>query len=227
MDYFPVCLDIKDRPCLVVGGGRVAVRKVEGLLACGGEVTVISPELVEGLATLVSSGQVRHLARGYRHGDLAAAFLVIAATDDEDVQAEVYQEAEEHNILLNVADVPKWCNFILPATVRRGSLAVSISTGGKSPALARKIRQDLEKDFGAEYDLLLQMLGSLRSYVLGQGRKHEENKVVFEQLLHPEMIAWVREQNWQQVEEHLNSVLGPDFDLAAVGFSPDQGSSGS
>jgi len=224
VDYFPVCLDIKDRPCLVVGGGRVAVRKVDGLLACGGAVTVVSPELVEGLAAMVADGRVRHLDRGYQRGDLAGSFLVIAATDDEDVQAEVFKEAEEHHILLNVADVPKWCNFILPATVRRGSLAVSISTGGKSPALARKIRQDLEKDFGAEYDLLLQMLGSLRSHVLGQGRKHEENKVVFEQLLHPEMITWVREQSWRRVEEHLCSVLGPDFDLASVGFSPDQGS---
>ncbi|MFP3982558.1 MAG: bifunctional precorrin-2 dehydrogenase/sirohydrochlorin ferrochelatase, partial [Desulfurivibrionaceae bacterium] len=162
MSYFPVCLDLNNRPCLVIGGGRVAARKAKQLLACGAEVSVISPELDSELAVLADAGQINWQQRFYKKGDLVRAFLVIAATDDPAVQSAVYAEAEDVGVLLNVADAPQWCNFILPATVRRGDLAVSISTSGRSPALAKKLREDLEEQFGNEYDLLLRLLGSLR-----------------------------------------------------------------
>jgi len=228
MDYFPVCLDIRGRFCVVIGGGRVAERKVGGLLACGAKVTVVSPELTAGLQVLVSDGQLIWVDRAYREGDLASAFLVIAATDDTLVQAKVHAEAEKHNLLLNVADVPKWCNFILPATVRQGDLTVSVSTGGKSPALARQLREELEKHFGPEYGVLLKILGELRPDVLALGRPHAENKALFARLLHPEMLAWIRNRNWDALEGHVRATLGGD-EVALSGvekvksmFGPDQ-----
>lgn len=215
MAYFPINVDIKDRPCIVIGGGRVALRKAKGLLSCGAQVTVISPEVVEGLQALADNQTLTLEKRGYKTGDLAQAFLVIAATDDESVQKAVHDEAAKQNILLNVADVPKWCNFILPATVRQGDLAVSVSTHGQSPALAKRLRQELAQQFGPEYDLVLQLMGTLRPIVLDMGMDHEKNKIIFEQLLHPDMITWLKNREWQTITQHLQTEL-PDADLSFI-----------
>lgn len=211
MNYFPISLNIRSRNCIVIGGGKVAARKAKSLLASHGHVTVISPELDDELLPLVQDGSITWLKRGYRQGDLAGAFLVIAATDDVSVQQEVYQEAEAHNLLVNVADVPKWCNFILPATVRRGDLTISVSTAGKSPALAKQLRKNLEKQYTDDYDLLLQVLGRLRPIVLDLGLPHEKNKIIFENLLHRDMIDWLRMQDWQALTDHIRSILGKDI----------------
>ena len=150
MSFYPICLDLVERLCVVVGGGRVAERKVMGLRSCSAQVSVISPELTESLLQLHSDGSIQWINREYEPGDLQGAFLVIAATDDEETQKQVYEEAASLNILLNVADVPQRCNFILPATMRQGDLVISVSTAGKSPAVARKLRMELEKRYGAE-----------------------------------------------------------------------------
>lgn len=213
MAYFPINVDIKNRPCIVIGGGPVALRKARGLLACGGSVTLISPEVVPEIQTLADAGALTLIKRGYQAGDLKNGFLVIAATDDEGVQEAVHEEASAENILLNVADVPKWCNFILPATVRRGDLAISISTHGRSPVLAKRLRQELDRQFGPEYDLLLQIMGELRPIVLALGLEHEKNKVIFEQLLHPDMLRWIKENDWNAVINHLQGEL-PHADLS-------------
>ncbi|MBI4791577.1 MAG: bifunctional precorrin-2 dehydrogenase/sirohydrochlorin ferrochelatase [Deltaproteobacteria bacterium] len=213
MNYFPVSLDISSRRCIVIGGGKVAARKVKSLLACQGAVTVISPALDDELLLLSRRESIRWLERGYRQGDLSDAFLVIAATDDVAVQEAVYQEATARNILLNVADVPKWCNFILPATVRRGDLTISVSTAGQSPALAKQLREDLEKEYSDDYDLLLQVLGRLRPIVLDMGLPHEKNKILFANLLHRDMIDWLRQQNWQALTAHIRAILGKDVPL--------------
>ena len=213
VNYFPISLNIENRPCIVIGGGKVAARKVKSLLANKGNVTVISPELDEELTLLAQQGKITWLERGYRAGDLTQAFLVIAATDDEAVQEAVFQEAEEHHLLLNVADVPKWCNFILPATVRRGDLTISVSTAGKSPALAKRLRQELEKEYTDDYDIMLKILGSLRPTVLEMGMPHEKNKIIFENLLHRDMIKWVRCKDWQALTDHICSILDKDISL--------------
>lgn len=213
MNYFPISLDIRSRNCIVIGGGKVAARKVKALLASHGKVTVISPELDDELDPLAQNGSIQWLKRGYRQGDLAGAFLVIAATDDVTVQEAVHREAEAHNLLVNVADVPKWCNFILPATVRRGDLTISVSTAGKSPALAKQLRKNLEKEYTDDYDLLLQVLGRLRPIVLDLGLPHEKNKILFENLLHRDMIDWLRRQDWQALTDHIRSILGKDIAL--------------
>ena len=214
--YFPVCLKIAGRQCVVIGGGRVGERKVQGLLAHGAVVKVISPELSEPLAALLRTGAIDWLDRLYQEGDLAGAFLVIAATDDPLAQERIHAEAEARNILLNVADVPKWCNFILPATARRGDLSISVSTAGKSPALASALRQALEVQFGPEYGVLVEILGSLRDTVLAEGRPHLENKAVFARLADPEMAAWIKDGLWHKLAGHIQEVLGPDAPLACL-----------
>ncbi|MBU0729084.1 MAG: bifunctional precorrin-2 dehydrogenase/sirohydrochlorin ferrochelatase [Proteobacteria bacterium] len=213
MSYFPICLDIRNRYCIVIGGGNVAQRKVHALIAYGGKVTVISPEIISELAELQKTGKLEWIDRAYQKGDLTGAFLVIAATDDPDVQATISNEAEEKNILLNVADVPKWCNFILPATIRRGDLTVSFSTAGKSPALARKLRKENEERFGEEYEILLKILGEVRETVLAQGRPHEENKTLFHNLLDCDMLEWIKKRDWGAMKRHLKDSVGIEIEL--------------
>lgn len=213
MNYFPISLNIRSKKCIVIGGGKVAARKVKSLLACNGSVTVISPELDGKLLAFAENSSIKWIKRGYRGGDLSGAFLVIAATDDVTVQEDVFREAETANLLVNVADVPKWCNFILPATVRRGDLTISVSTAGKSPALAKQLRKNLEKEYTDDYDLLLRVLGNLRPIVLNMGLSHEKNKIIFENLLHKDMIDWLRRQDWQELMDHIHSILGKDISL--------------
>lgn len=208
MSYYPVCLDLQGRSCVVVGGGKVAERKVKGLLACNAQVKVISPDLTEFLSQLHAEGQLEWLNRSYKKGDLSQTFLVIAATDDEQAQQMVQEEATQLNKLLNVADVPQRCNFILPATVRRGDLTIAVATGGKSPALAKKLRQELEKRIGPEYTVLVNILGALRPQVLASGLSQPENELLFHKLLHDDMLEWIEERDWSRMENHIRSVLG-------------------
>ena len=208
MSFYPICLDLEAHHCVVVGGGRVAERKVLGLLSCRAQVSVISPLLTNELHLQHANGTILWIDREYRQGDLAGAFLVIAATDDEETQKQVYEEADANNLLLNVADVPHRCNFILPATARRGDLTISVSTAGKSPALARKIRMELEKRYGPEYRVLVNILGGIRPQVLASGLPQSENEELFKQLLHDDMAEWIKRRNWDSMENHLRTVLG-------------------
>ena len=207
MSFYPICLDLKAKPCVVVGGGRVAERKALGLLSCSAQVSVISPVMTEELKRQHADGNLKWIEREYRQGDLALAFLVIAATDDEATQKQIYEEAVSNNLLLNVADVPQRCNFILPASVRRGDLTVSISTAGKSPALARKLRQELEKRFGEEYRILVNILGAIRPEILSSGLPQQENERLFKELLHDDMVEWIKSKDIARIEKHFRVVL--------------------
>ncbi len=164
--YYPAFLDIKGRACTVIGGGEVAERKVRFLLECGGRVTLISPEATEGLEELSREGRIIWRRRPYQEGDLAEAFLAIAATDDNGVNRQVSAEAKRSKVLLNVVDVPPLCDFIAPSIVRRGDVIVATSTGGTAPALARTFREKLSLSRILEYadlgPLLAQARGELR-----------------------------------------------------------------
>ncbi len=208
MKYYPVCLQIKERCCLVVGGGRVAERKAKGLLDCGASVTVISPELTDGLRGLHDDELISWQARGYRRDDVVGAFLVMAATDDSVVQDMVVADANVHNILLNVADVPEKCNFILPALVKRRDLTIAISTAGHSPALAKKLKQYFAQQIGSEFAVLNDIMGLLRPQVLGRCLAQEENEASFMKLLSDDMPGWIKEGDWPQVKRHIESVVG-------------------
>ena len=215
MSFYPICLDLDSKPCVVVGGGRVAERKVLGLLSCSAQVSVVSPVLTEELQSQHAKGNILWIDREYRQGDLSQAFLVIAATDDEDTQKQLYEEAVSNNLLLNVADVPQRCNFILPATVRRGDLNIAVSTAGKSPALAGKLRMELEERFGLEYEILVDILGAIRPEILAFGLSQSENEKLFKQLLHDDMQEWIKNKNWDSIENHLRAVtedrIGDDW----------------
>jgi len=171
--YYPVFLDLRGKPCVVVGGGKVAERKALALLRVGARLKVISPSLTLRLRQERDRGSLRHLKRKFRRGDLRGAFLVIAATDDPQENAAV---AEHQSMLVNVADQPELCNFIVPSTVRRGPLAIAISTSGASPAMARAIRRDIEALYGKAFGTYLRRLRRERQKALeeiGDARKRQ------------------------------------------------------
>jgi precorrin-2 dehydrogenase / sirohydrochlorin ferrochelatase len=160
---YTICLiGLDTRQSIVIGGGQIATRKVEGLLSAGARIRLISPLLTPELERLVEAGELDHLPRSYRNGDLGNAYLVIAATNDPAVNRAVWEEARQRGCLINVVDDPQHSNFILPAVVQRGEMSVAITTGGNSPALARRLRQRIEKVIGPEYGTLAELLGELR-----------------------------------------------------------------
>ena len=169
--YYPVFLGLSGKRCVVVGGGQVALRKVKALLKHGAEVKVISPDLCPELAQMAEKKIILVLPRSYNDGDLEGAFMAIVATDDGKINRKVAGEAREREILVNVVDAPEQSAFIVPSYLRRGALTIAVSTAGKSPALARKIRTRLEKDFGAEYASLALMICEIRSELRKQGIK--------------------------------------------------------
>jgi precorrin-2 dehydrogenase/sirohydrochlorin ferrochelatase len=208
MRYYPVQLDIRGRRCLVVGGGAVATRKVGGLLSCGARVTVVSPQATEDLRRLGACGSITLWERAYAAADLAGMFLVIGATDDEDLNRKVSSDAEQLNILCNIADRPEKCSFILPAVVQRGDLVITLSTSGKSPALAKKLRHTLEAQFGEEYAVLLNLMGAIRRRLLAQEHAPEAHKPIFEKIIHSDILTWIRDGRMQDVNDLLKEVLG-------------------
>jgi len=164
MRYYPICVDMAGRACLVVGGGVVAERKASGLLESGARVTVVSPAITARLEAWAHEGQIRVIRRGYEPGDLADQSLVFVATDDGVVNAAVAADARAAGVLINAADDPAHCDFILPAVLRRGALTVAVSTGGASPALSRAVRDELETHFDREdYASLLEVAADARA----------------------------------------------------------------
>ncbi len=164
MRYYPVCVDMAGRACLVVGGGAVAERKASGLLESGARVTVVSPALTARLEAWAHEGQIRVIRRGYEIGDLADQSLVFVATDDGEVNAAVAADARAAGVLINAADDPAHCDFIIPAVLTRGALTVAVSTGGASPALSRAVRDELETHFDREdYASLLEVAADARA----------------------------------------------------------------
>jgi len=171
MEPYPVVLDLAGRPVLVVGGGVVAERKVEGLLEAGASIIVVSPRVSAPLARLADDGRIRVRFRTYRRGDLRGVAVVFAATDDRGVNASVAADARRRRIWVNAADDPDHCDFILPSVLRRGSLLVSVTTGGRSPALARVVREELERLFGGDYALLTELAGDVRRELRTRGEE--------------------------------------------------------
>ena len=167
--YYPVMLHVQGKRCVVVGGGEVALRRVRTLMEHGAHVEVVSPDLCPELSQLTATGAIKATPREYRSGDLQGAFVAVAATADGSTNRQVAEEAAQRGILVNVVDTPKLCSFIIPSGLRRGAVTVAISTGGKSPALARRIRTELEPTFPHEYGLLASMVEEVRSELRQEG----------------------------------------------------------
>jgi precorrin-2 dehydrogenase / sirohydrochlorin ferrochelatase len=190
------CLMLKGRPCLVVGGGEIGLEKVEGLLACDAKVTLIAPEATDALAELAEEGSITWERREYGGPeDLEGQLVVIAATNDTDVNIQVHDDAEVRQMLCNVVDVPPLCNFILPAIVRTGPLAIAISTAGASPALAKRMKREIAETFGEPYARLAVMLNDARGWAKGTLPTYNDRKEFFEGIVNgdPDPIELVRE----------------------------------
>src|SRR4051794_23653313 len=184
--FYIACLKLTGRRCVVVGGGEIGREKVEGLLACDGRVVLVSPEAVPELESLAAESSIEWLRREYRAEDLEGTFLVIAATGDTDVNIRVYEDAEGRAMLVNVVDVPPLCNFILPAIVRTGPLAIAISTAGASPALAKRIKAQVAEDFGEPYARLAVLLNEVRGWAKGTLPTYQDRKAFFEGIVNGE-----------------------------------------
>lgn len=218
MGYTPVFVEMSGRPCLVVGGGQVAQRRVERLLEAGAAVTIISPGLTPWLTAQVRSGRLRHLQRPYAPGDLRGFSLVYAVTDDRELQGRISAEARDEGVLINVADAPELCSFIVPATVARGDLQIAISTGGASPALAGRLRSELEHRFGPEYAALAAILRAARSYLRSGQPDAKKRAERLSALAASELAEKLRLRDWAAADrilaEHLDGT-----GLASLGFS--------
>jgi precorrin-2 dehydrogenase/sirohydrochlorin ferrochelatase len=173
--YYIACLDLRGRSVLVVGGGRVGLEKAEGLLACGASVTVVAPQVVADL----ERDEIEVIRRGYRTEDLDGRYIVVAATSTPSVNRRVYRDAEARALLCNVADVPEMCSFILPAVHRQGPIAVAVSTGGASPALAQRLRDDIAKVVGPEHERLAHELRALRPWARSHLPTYEARRDYF------------------------------------------------
>jgi siroheme synthase-like protein len=185
--FYIACLKLSGRRCVVVGGGEIGLEKVDGLLACSGEVMLIAPEAGPELEAYAAEGSIRWERRSYAGAeDLEGAFMVIACTDDTDVNIGIYEDAERRAMLVNVVDVPPLCNFILPAIVRTGPLAIAISTAGASPALAKRMKREISELFGEEYAQLAVMLNDARGWAKGTLPTYQDRKAFFESIVNGE-----------------------------------------
>jgi precorrin-2 dehydrogenase len=194
--FYIACLKLTGRRCLVVGGGDIGLEKVEGLLACGGDVTLIAPGAHPELERLASEGSIAWQKRAYAGPeDLEGAFMVIACTDDSEVNIGIFDDAEQRAMLVNIVDVPPLCNFILPAIVRTGPLAIAISTAGASPALAKRMKREISALFGEEYARLAVILNDARGWAKGTLPTYQDRKEFFEGIVNgdPDPVALLRE----------------------------------
>ncbi|MFL5893565.1 MAG: bifunctional precorrin-2 dehydrogenase/sirohydrochlorin ferrochelatase [Thermoleophilaceae bacterium] len=201
--FYIACLRLSGRRCVVVGGGDVGLEKVEGLLVCGADVVLIAPEAHAELERLAGEGSIRWERREYRSGDLERTFIVIAATGDTDVNIRVYEDAEARAMLVNVVDVPPLCNFILPAIFRSGPVAIAISTAGASPALAKRMRDQIAEEYGEPYARLAELLNEVRGWAKGTLATYNDRRDFFEAIVNgePDPIELLRQGDELAVRE--------------------------
>jgi precorrin-2 dehydrogenase/sirohydrochlorin ferrochelatase len=218
MNYYPIFLRVAGRPCLVIGGGTVAEQKVESLLKSGARVTVTSPQLTPRLEALAARDEIIHQQRAYASGDLEGAFLVYAATNDDALHARIAAEAHAAGVLLNVVDRPQLCDFITPSVVERGDLMIATSTSGASPALAKRIRRELEDLFGPEYALALTLLRRVRERLAGSAGISTERQRIFKALVDSPLLDHLRHGRSRDVDALLASTVGEGVSLASLGI---------
>ena len=213
MSYYPVFIELEGKTALVFGGGRVAERKIETLLDYGALICIISKVLTDKLKALVEADEVQHIGEDFRDKHLDNAFLVIAATDDRRLNRKISERARKRDLLVNVVDQPSDCNFIVPSIVKRGDFLIAISTSGKSPALAKKIRKELETQFGSEYKTFMILMGRLRKEVLSMGLSQEENSRIFHRIVNSDILSNMAQNDFEKVEYTLNQILPLDLTI--------------
>ena len=201
--FYIACLRLSGRRCVVVGGGAVGLEKVDGLLACDANVVLVAPDAGRELEEYAAEGSIEWRRRDYGPADLEGAFLVIASTDDTDVNIAIFEDAERRAMLVNVVDVPPLCNFILPAIVRNGPLAIAISTAGASPALAKRMKAEIAQSFGEPYARLAVLLNEARGWAKGSLPTYQDRKAFFEGIVNgePDPVDLLRDGDEQAVRD--------------------------
>ena len=212
--YYPIYVELHEQPCIVIGGGKIAEGKVEGLLTAGAQVTIISPSLTSHLHTLVEQNKVAYISRTYQHGDLAGAFMVICATDQAEINHQVWQEASANRQLVNVVDDTPRCNFIAPAILRKGDLNIAISTGGKAPALAVRLKERLQKEIGPQYERFLELSGQLREPLARNIPDFEARKKLWYELVDSDILELLSQDNEPAALDLISQVVGFRFEPA-------------
>ncbi len=201
--FYMACLDLGDRPCLVVGAGPIGLEKIEGLLAANAKVHVVAKQAIDEVRTLAAEGAITLDERPYTPEDLVGHLLVVAATEDTELNVAIYRAAEERAMLVNVVDVPPLCNFILPAIVRSGPIAIAISTSGASPALAKRLKREIAEAYGEPHARLAEILNGLRGWAKDLFPTYDDRKVFFEGIVNgtPDPIELLRAGDEQAVED--------------------------
>ena len=218
MGYYPIFVDLNGQPCLVIGGGSVAERKVASLLDAQARVSVISPRLTRQLEAWAAELRIRTLRRAYQSGDLRGFRLVFAATSDQALHQRLAAEADAAGVLLNVADRPAACSFIVPAVVSQGDLSIAVSTSGTSPAMAQKIRRQLSADFGPEYAQALQLLAHIRERLTRERLSSQERRHRFHSLVNSPLLDYLRDRKIDKLDGLLRATLGEAYSLERLDF---------
>ncbi len=213
MTYYPIFLDLKGKEILVVGGGKVAERKVEALLDCGAKIRIVSSKITDRLNKIVEVYGLRYFSGEFREEYLEGVSLVIAATDDRNLNHKISKIAKKKGLLINAVDQPPDCNFIVPSIVKKGDLLIAISTSGKSPALAQKLREQLDNQFGKEYEDFLVLMGCLRKEILAKGLSQEENSRLFHEIVESDILDALAREDWERVKSTLSRNLPDNFAL--------------
>lgn len=219
MKPYPLLINIEGRPVIVVGGGNVALRKVVSLLESGAVVTVVSPRVVPRLKELADEGRITWLPEPFDEAVLdrePMPALIFGTTDRNEVNIQIHKAATLRRVPCNIADVPDLCTFIVPAVVSRGDLTIAISTGGASPALARRIREDMEASYGPEYAVAVKILGVLRKRILREGGSSDENREIFFRIVDSKLMSALREQDEARAVAILESLLPGGIDPAPM-----------
>lgn len=213
MSFYPIFVQLEGKKVVVVGGGNVAHRKVLALLECGAAIYLAGRELVSELEQMVEKKEIHFLGHEFKDEYLNNAFMIIAATDDKDLNHHISTCAREKGVWVNAVDQPPDCDFIVPSILKRGDLQIAISTSGKSPALARKIRKSLEAQFGQEYETFLAMMGRLRKMVLSLGLPQEENSRIFQKIVDADFLENISDGFPRVLEEYLKNILPGQVNL--------------
>lgn len=214
--FYPMMADLSGRRCVVVGGGRVAERKIAGLLEAEADIVVVSKDVTERIAGWEAAGRLTVLRRGYAAGDLAGAFLVTAATDSPDVNERVHADAAALGLWINVADRPELCNFIVPAVLRRGRLLAAVSTSGSSPAAASRIRDRIAEALGEEIEPFLDFAAEYREIVKRSVPDPERRRRLLTELFAGDVLDRVQAGDWEELRERLLDKLEPQAERHAA-----------
>ncbi len=216
MSYYPIFLQLQGETALVVGGGSVARRKVETLLEYGASVKIVSRALCPKLERLVEKQEIRFLGEEFRETFLEGIFLVIAATDEKELNHKISRAARARGLLINAVDQPADCNFIVPSIVNRGNLQIAISTSGKSPAMAKQIRKDLEGCYGVEYESFLALMGRIREELLPMGFSQKENGAIFQRIIDAGLLDIIARGDTEEAETMLSKLLPAGIDMEKI-----------